>query len=662
MFDRLRRLVFGEPKDLNDPGTFHHISLVAFLAWVGLGADGLSSSSYGPEETFRMLGTHQHLAVILALAMVLTIAIIAYSYSRIIEHFPLGGGGYVVATTLLGPKAGLVSGSALLVDYILTISVSIAAASDATFSLLPLHYHWLKFPFAASAIVLLTVLNLRGVKESVEFLMPIFILFLITHALIIFGAVFMHVGQVPAVVGRIHDGFRQDVAVIGWAGIAALCLRAYSIGCGTYTGIEAVSNGLAIMREPKVETGQRTMLYMAASLAITAGGLIVAYLLLRVHPVEGRTMNAALTQAFADAVLGPGSAAGKWLLWGTLSAEAALLIVAAQAGFIDGPRVMANMALDSWLPRKLAGLSERLTIQDGVLMMSAASIATLLYAHGSTYTLVIMYSINVFITFTLSQLSMIRFWWTERGRRPRWTKEITIHIVGFAMCATILGINLFEKFFEGGWVTISLTAGLVAFCALIHHHYAKVRSNLARLDEILLAVPSEPAASPKPLDPKAPTAVLLVGGFGGLGMHSLLTIQRLFPGYFKNFIFVSVGVIDSAVFKDTGVVEETRRHTEKLLESYLDWARRFGLSADTRLSVSTDVYEEAERLCLEVARQYPRAIVFCGKLVFEKEGLFDRFLHNDTAYNLQRRLQFTGLNSMVLPVRVLTPPKRALAA
>src|SRR3989441_4905909 len=146
MFARLRRVVFGAPKDVRDPNAFHQLSLVALLAWVGLGADGLSSSAYGPEEAYRQLGEHTYLALLLACATALTVFIISYAYSRIIEHFPHGGGGYVVASELLGPKLGVVSGCALLVDYVLTITVSIAGGGDAVFGVFPQEFHQYKLP------------------------------------------------------------------------------------------------------------------------------------------------------------------------------------------------------------------------------------------------------------------------------------------------------------------------------------------------------------------------------------------------------------------------------------------------------------------------------------------------------------------------------------
>src|SRR3954464_5148934 len=198
---RLKRLLLGGPKDLQDPHLFRHISLIAFLAWVGLGADGLSSSAYGPEEAFKNLGEHTYLAVFLAAATAFTVLIIAASYSRVIEHFPFGGGGYVVASRLLGPRAGVVSGCALIVDYVLTISISIAAGGDAIFSVLPDGARWanviiagipLKLQVELAGVLVLVLLNLRGVKESVTVLMPIFLVFLATHALVIAIGIGLH--------------------------------------------------------------------------------------------------------------------------------------------------------------------------------------------------------------------------------------------------------------------------------------------------------------------------------------------------------------------------------------------------------------------------------------------------------------------------------------
>ena len=182
LFKRLKTLILGKAHNIYDPSLFRNISLIAVFAWVGLGADAISSSSYGPQEAFLALGSHQYLAIFVALFIALTIFIISISYSQIVELFPHGGGGYLVASKLLSPSLGMISGCALLIDYVLTISVSIASGTDAVFSFLPQGWHSFKLVFAIFCILILILINLRGAKESVFSLMPIFIIFIATHA------------------------------------------------------------------------------------------------------------------------------------------------------------------------------------------------------------------------------------------------------------------------------------------------------------------------------------------------------------------------------------------------------------------------------------------------------------------------------------------------
>jgi amino acid transporter len=657
---RVRRALLGAPRDLADPHIFKHISLIAFLAWVGLGADGLSSSSYGPQEAAKNLGEHAYLAVFLAGLMALTVFIIAAAYSRVIEHFPFGGGGYVVATRLLGPKFGVVSGCALLVDYVLTIATSIGAGGDAVFSVIPDGGRWaelhllglpLKLHVELLAVLVLVVLNLRGIKESVTALMPIFVTFVVTHAVLIAAGIGAHLGRMHEVAAHVQGGLHHDLSTIGKAGIALVVLRAYSLGGGTYTGIEAVSNGLSIMREPRVATGKRTMVYMATSLAITASGIILCYLLLDVRYIDpNHTMNALLAQKVAS----------RWPLGGvfvfvTLLSEALLLFVAAQAGFIDGPRVMANLAHDSWFPHRFGALSDRLTMQNGVLLMGGASLFMLLYTRGATDALVVMYSINVFLTFSLTMAGMSRFWLRHdtREKHPEWKRQIWIQLIGCAMCLTILCITVSEKFVEGGWVTVVATGAVVALCISIKRHYAGVFARLKRLDAILGALPTSQPAKPLQVEPKKATAVLMVGGYSGLGIHAMLTIVKTFPRHFHNVLFMSVGVIDSATFQGVDEVDHVREQTEDALRRYAELARRLGMPSDYRMSMGTEAVGGCVALAQQIAKEYERAVFFAGKLIFERERWFDRLLHNETAFAIQRRLQFAGLTMVVLPVRVL---------
>src|SRR5256885_3211113 len=229
---KLRQIVIGKARDVSDPEIFHHTTLIAFLAWVGLGADGLSSSAYGPEEAYKALGPHSHLAIILTAMTALTIAVISTAYANLIEHFPGGGGGYLVATKLLGNRVGVVSGCALLVDYILTITVSVASGCDQLWSFLPVAWVHYKLPAEFFILGVLVVLNLRGVKESVNILAPIFVVFIITHVFAILYAIAIHFTRLPNVFHVAHADFSVSVHSLGFLPLMLVLLRAYSLGGG----------------------------------------------------------------------------------------------------------------------------------------------------------------------------------------------------------------------------------------------------------------------------------------------------------------------------------------------------------------------------------------------------------------------------------------------
>ena len=651
---KLRRIVIGAPRNISDPEIFRHASLVAFLAWVGLGADGLSSSSYGPDEAYRTLGSHTHLALFLVLMTTVTILVISIAYSNLIQHFPGGGGGYLVATKLLGPRIGVVSGCALLVDYVLTITTSVASGCDQLWSFLPHSLALYKVTTELVVLVLLIVLNLRGVRESVTFLAPIFVLFIITHLITIIYSVGSRSRELPAVFHDASHELHNSVGSLGWVPVLLILLRAYSMGGGTYTGIEAVSNGVTMLREPRVRTAKKTMFLMAFSLAFTAGGIMFAYLLTDARPTAGKTMNAVmLSNLFGKWQIG-GFGAGSAFVIGTLITEAALLFVAAQTGFLDGPRILSNMAVDSWMPHRFAQLSERLVTNNGIYLMGVAAMAVLIYTKGSIAMLVVMYSINVFITFSLSLLGMARHTLGLRKTERHWKRQFGIHAVGLVLCLSILTVTIYEKFAQGGWVTIVITGLTVALSLSIHKHYQSVRLGLTSLDEVLTGLPaSSPLPAAVALDPDAPTAVIMVKSFSGFGVHEVLSIHRLFPRTFKNFIFVSAAVVDSGTFKGADEVGSLEAETQLNLEKYVAWARSQGLNAEYRMGVGTEAVSAVHELCRDLAVHFPRAIFFMGRLIFKEEKWYHGILHNETPNAIQRRLQFDGLQAIVLPIRVL---------
>jgi amino acid transporter len=651
-----RRVLFGQPRDLNDPSLFHSISLIPFLAWVGLGVDGLSSCAYGPDEAFRALfdlphwGDHPELAVFLALATALTVGIISWSYTGLIEHFPYSGGGYGVASKLLGRYFGLVSGSALLVDYVLTVTTSIASSIDQVFNVFPPtveYQHW-KLWVELTMTGALVVLNLRGVKESVNIIVPIFLLFCATHLAVLIGVFVVHPGTIAGHVEQIHAAVQTDARSMGLWVLLVIFMQAYSRGAGTYTGIEAVSNGVSAMREPQVTNAKWTMLYMAISLAVTAGGLLLCYVLADLHPVEGRTMNGLLVEKLHF---------GTWFTILTLGSEAGLLLFAAQTGYIGGPRVMANMALDGWVPRRFSSLSDRLTGHYGVLMVGGAAIASLLYTRGSVDVLVTMYAINVFVTFSLSQLGMARFSWVRRKRKGQGHLPIAVHGLSFVLCFSILVAVVMLKFTEGAWVTLLVTGVLISVCLLIHRHYARVRLKLAELNaqlgDMQTLVRTRSPGPPALLDPRKQTAVLLVNAYGGLGIHTLLILLNTFPGQFKQVYFATVGVLDSGNFKGVEEVDKLRAERRKIIDHYVLLAQSLGLAAAGEFTLGTDPVAESVQLGMKIREKFPRSVFFAGKLLFEAEKWYYPLLHNETAFAIARRLQLAGIPMVVMPIRIL---------
>ena len=638
------------------PETQHHITLIAFLAWVGLGADGLSSSAYGPEQAFRALGEHTELAFFLAFATALTVFVIAVSYNQVIELFPTGGGGYKVATRLLGKRAGLISGSALVVDYVLTIAISIAAAVDAFFSFLPVSWNALKPEAAALFLLILLVLNLRGVKESIKVLVPIFLGFVLTHAFLIIYGIARHTENIgtlfPASVAEAQSLSRE----MGILFVIALFVRAYGMGGGTYTGIEAVSNSVNLLKEPRVTTGKWTMFYMALSLSFTAAGIILLYLLWVVKPVEGQTLNAvAFGAILADWPSWGGWHTGNVLLIVTLVFEAGLLFVAANTGFLGGPATLANMAVDHWVPHRFSQLSDRLVTKNGILLMGGAAFAVLMWSGGSVELLVVLYSINVFLTFSLTLLGMCVYWVRNRGALLTWVPRFLLSLWGLIATAGILVVMTVEKFHEGGWVAVLVTGSLIGAFALVHYHYNNVSERLAALDDILTRIPvATPSTQPPAIRKGEPAAVFFVSSYRGVGIHTLLNAQRLFPGRFHNFVFLSVGEVDTTRMKGDDTLVDLRHHVADSLHKYVEFCHAHNMAAAGYSAYGTDPVEEALKLADKVLERFPGSVFFAGTLVFREENWLTRLLHNQTAFAIQRELHIRGMPLVIMPMQVDT--------
>lgn len=649
---RVVRALVGRPLDPRDRSILHRLSLVAVVAWVGLGSDALSSVAYGPEEAFLALGHHPYLGLFVALASAVTIFVITGSYSQLVQAFPAGGGGYVVASKLLSPTLGALSGCALLIDYVLTVAISIASGADALFSLLDPSWRVAKLPVSVAALLVLVVLNLRGAKETVLPLVPIFFAFLATHVGAILYALVAHAGDLPRLASSTSADVSSASAEFGTAGALFLLLRAYGVGAGTYTGIEAVSNAMPILREPRVETAKRTMTYMAASLALVVVGLMLSYLLLDVHATRGHTLNAVLFEA-VTAAWSPGPARAFVVV--ALASEALLLLAASQTGFLGGPKVLANMAVDRYMPARYTALGDRLVSERGVLLMGGAALLVLLATRGEVRLLVVLYAISVFVTFTLSQLGMVRYWVQGRkklrpwGAFPAWKWKALMNGVGFLLTLFILTMVVAAKFREGAWVTVLLILGLLAFSLAIRRHYANVAGRLARID--LGALEQALPASPSPvlaIDPRAPTAIVLVGGYNAMGLQALRAVAS--RGGFRQFVVLEVGVIDSGNFKGAAEVDRLEESVQEDVARYLELLRSRGYGAEGIVEVGTDVVEAVGRVVPRLRSTYPEATFVAGRLDLGRRR-WTRGLHSHTGEAVGRALAREHIPFLLLDIQ-----------
>jgi hypothetical protein len=392
------------------------------------------------------------------------------------------------------------------------------------------------------------------------------------------------------------------------------------------------------------------MLYMALSLAFTAGGIIMLYYLWEAQPVEGRTLNAV--------VFGSILASFDWEPWSAhatlvvvLALEAGLLFVAANTGFLGGPAVLSNMAADSWVPHKFRYLSTRLVTENGILILGLAALGVLLGTGGSVTLLVVLYSISVFLTFAISLFGLCRFWTLRRGA-PRWLARLALSATGFVVCAGIFGMLLAERFAEGGWVAVLILAAIVAVCVAIRRHYDWTKAEIRKVDQAFADLPFGSVATPPAIDSAAPTACFLVGSSKGGGMHSLLRVLRMFPDHFKNFVFVNARTVDSRSYGGREAMAVMRTEANTTLAFFVNYCNSHGFAAKSYLAFGTDPIEEFDRLCGRVAAEFPNTVFFTSRLVLEHENWFIRQLHNQAPMVLQRRLHLQGLQMMVLPMKL----------
>ncbi|GAP12438.1 amino acid/polyamine/organocation transporter, APC superfamily [Longilinea arvoryzae] len=487
----LQTMLIGRPLATEDAP---HQTIGKLIGLAVFSSDAMSSVAYGPQELMMILvaaGTGLlHLAFPIVLGIVGLLMILTFSYEQTIHAYPDGGGAYIVARDNLGELPAQTAGAALLTDYILTVAVSISSGVAQIVSAFPALYTY-RVEIAVAMILLIMLINLRGVKESgITFAVPTYFFLVLIFATVIIGFVRLLAGTLGTVVNppTLETNVLQPLTMF-------LILRSFANGTTSLTGVEAISNGITAFREPRAKNAGITLLWMAGIL----GSLLIGITFLSIHvgviPVDGETVISQLARTVY------GSRGPLYLL--TISATTIILVMAANTAFADFPRLGALHAGDGFLPRQLTYRGSRLVFSYGIVALSVIASLLVIAFQASVTRLIPLYAIGVFLSFTLSQTGMARRWWKSGHLKPGeeivepgstvrydngWKHKMIINGLGAFCTAVVMIVFAVTKFKDGAWVVILLTPVLVTIFFSIHRHY----KNLARQLSLDNPAPKKP--------------------------------------------------------------------------------------------------------------------------------------------------------------------------
>jgi amino acid transporter len=476
MVGLLKRLLIGEP--LRTEQAVHQ-RLTKTKALATFSSDALSSVAYATEEILLMLvlagGAALSRSLPIAIGIVVLLIIVVLSYRQTIYAYPSGGGSYIVSKENLGAYPGLVAGAALLIDYILTVAVSISAGVAAITSAFP---GWAPYtvPLCLLLIAAITIANLRGIKESAAiFSVPTYVFVVIMAAMIVIGLVRLFLGHASA-----HPA-PHPVPPAAQPLTLFLLLRAFASGCTALTGVEAISNGVPAFQPPESRNAAQTLVWMAAILISLFLGITVLANAYGAVPAHGETV----VSQIARHVFGTGP-----LYFLVQAATAMILVLAANTSYADFPRLTSLIARDGYLPRYLSNRGDRLVYSNGIVILGVFAALLVLLFGGSTHHLIPLYAVGVFLSFTLSQAGMVVHWW--RSRERGWQRNMVINAIGAVATFIVLVVITVTKFLLGAWMVVLLLPLLVVMFRAIHQHYV----GLARQ---LRVFPDSPPALPRPV-------------------------------------------------------------------------------------------------------------------------------------------------------------------
>lgn len=456
IFTRMKRLLFGRPIATKFA---HHERLPKIYGLPVFASDALSSVAYASEEILLVLvlgGWAAYTKLVpISFALVCLLWIVVFSYWQTIHAYPQGGGSYRVSSENIGPWAGLLAGAALLIGYVLTVAVSVSAGASAIVSMFPNTQNYIVI-IACGAVAIITILNLRGAKESgAVFAVPTYSFVVFVIGMVIFGAYKAYIGGQQPIPPNLPTPVAQDISI-------AFIIAAFARGCTALTGTEAIADGVQAFKAPEPQNASLTLVMMASLLTVLVLGISWAAQYFGVVPMhfgeEGyRTVIAQIAlKLFGET----------WPFYAILTVTALILFLAANTGFADFPRLSQFMARDGYLPRQLMSVGDKLVYQNGIIALALLSIALIVVFQASTHLLIPLYAAGVFLSFTLSQAGMV-------GKLMKTGGSWKMYVSGLGAIATgiVTAILMITRFKEGAWILVVALAVMISICYGIKRHY-----------------------------------------------------------------------------------------------------------------------------------------------------------------------------------------------
>ncbi|PKQ16841.1 MAG: amino acid permease [Actinobacteria bacterium HGW-Actinobacteria-7] len=458
----LKRFVLGHAMHNQE---VQHQRLSNPIALAVFSSDALSSTAYATGEILLVLAVAGSavlkLTIPIAMGIALLLVIVVASYRQTIKAYPMGGGSYRVASDNLGTFAGLTAGASLLVDYVLTVAVSVSAGVAAITSAAPALSSW-RVPIALGLMGIVAVANLRGVKESgAVFAVPTYGFVVLIVTLVVTGLYRWLTQGAAAIAIPVSESLVATAPLTMF-----LVMKAFASGCAAMTGVEAIADGVAVFREPTAKNARTTITWMAGILLFLFMGLSVLAIVAGVQPTEETVISQLARVLF-------GSGVAYWLV---TVFTTAILVVAANTAYADFPRLSSFLAADDFLPHQMRDLGHRAVFSNGILLLTAAAAMLIVIFGGQTSRLIPLYALGVFTSFTLSQAGMVIH--HMREREPRW--KVAAVINGFGACVTgvVLAVVVYSKFADGAWIVVLLIPTIIAYFLWVRRRYDFVREEL----------------------------------------------------------------------------------------------------------------------------------------------------------------------------------------